>query len=234
MRRKGHQYDNEQRAEIHDQYRELARKQYHRMVEMQAQRIARRIACPLISWRDVDEVVDLWSPWFGRNSEHAEKVLLGGGRSEWWAEADRWAQQPLLNFEESDLTHYFHGDRYAAGRKATRRGLSWTRGTAMSSNDAHGRVLLDPLLSSDGMHLWMWCLIKDAHYNRECRWVMERQFRQLLNQPKYAQLFSGSTAFEAMSMVFTFHVHDILEPLSEANVRKQRSLVGQKLDAQSL
>lgn len=231
MRQKGKVYTEDECAAIIEHIEAKAAGRFFRMVKEMDERNMRGIATPHQPPQPGHWFRPVYNFFYGLNFRGRRFIApfdkVHPGRQEWWTLSDRWVG-PWVELKAHDLTHHFGNDDYPFDNKADRRGLQWTRGS-WCLGDIADEIRNDHLLSSDGVHLWMWCLLPQKYDRSVCHFAMLRQFRQLIHQPKYAGIFQGYSAAQVLDMVYTFHVGDRLEPFTYDNDRQTRKRAFEKV-----
>ena len=142
------------------------------------------------AFRSDRRLLDFYAPRKGRTD-------FKEGRFAHWVSNDDWASLPI-----EAVTHFFSSDVYPVAPKPKRSKENWVQGPW---GPATNLICQDNLLSSDGMHLWMWCLVPYAHERVAVDLYTLPRFQALMDSDKYKAMFPGMTGRQLRSLVFTFH-----------------------------
>lgn len=133
-----------------------------------------------------------------------------------------WQTEYFFRASRSMLTHDLRNEFYSHSSRARRRKKDWSRGTWHLGQEAYDFVDSDLLLSSDGMHLWMWCCVERCYFNCHAQWYVREQFKKLMDD-RYRAIVPELSAGDLMSMVYTYHVGDRIKWHSAASEAKRKS-----------
>ena len=143
----------------------------------------------------------------------------------------------LIEFSNGELavlrrkhTHYLLEEYYPTRKEGVKRfRTKWFQGTWFLNEQMEDLIRTDQLLSSDFMHIWMWCCIPNGKNNFHCQSYIKEFFKTLMQQEPYQSKYDGISAAELLSCVYTFHIGDCIKWHSSSSHAQRRHELGREI-----
>jgi hypothetical protein len=127
-------------------------------------------------------------------------------------------------------THYLRQEYYPPRKEGVKRSRTkWFGGSWFLNEQMDNLIWNDELLSSDFMHIWMWCCIPNGKTNFHCQSYLKRFFTILLHQEPYQSKYNGMSASQLMSCVYTFHLGGCIKWHSSSSQAQRRHELGREI-----